>query len=188
MIYRQADLLAFALALIAVPSRAAQQEEQSSPCMIEYENHNQTDNGPLHIQEVNGWVTDPQQVAIPRACVGLFTEKTHKLVVITESGADGRFSLQRVPPGRYRLVVKVAPLCAANVPVKVVKLQRRRRVLLVHMKPRRLNSCSYGEAVQTDMSAKGTSTRLPQEGGHGNPIADAAAKKGEDEARKNEAQ
>jgi Carboxypeptidase regulatory-like domain len=113
--------------------------------VAEYENHNQTDYGPLVVQEVKGTIKDPQQVAVPKVCAGIFTEKEHKLVATTESDVDGKFSLQSVPPGRYRLVVKVDPLCAANVPIQVVKHQKKKQVLQVHMKPRGLDSCSYAD-------------------------------------------
>jgi hypothetical protein len=142
---RKLTLLIFAVALLAEPS-FAQQKGDSSPCMAEYEN--QIDYGPLIIQKVKGTITDPQQGAFPKVCVGIFTEKDHKLVATTESDADGKFSLQSVPPGRYRLVVKADPLCAANVPLQVVKSQQKKQVLHVHMKPRGLDSCSYGEAIQ----------------------------------------
>ena len=153
---RKLTLLIVAAALLAVPSFA--QQKGDSLCMAEYENHNQVDYGPLIVQEVKGTIMDPQQGAVPKVCVGMFTEKDHKLVATTESDADGKFSLQSVPPGRYRLVVKADPLCAANVPLQVVKQQKKKQVLQVHMKPRGLDSCSYGEAIQAQKSAKSTTT------------------------------
>ncbi len=123
--------------------------------MVEYENHNQIDYGPLVIRDVMGTVTDSQPV--PKACIGVFTGTDHKLVTTTESDEDGRFSLPDLSPGRYRLVVKADPLCAANVSIEVVKHQKKNKVLQVHMKPRGLDSCSYGEVVQANKSANGTS-------------------------------
>jgi Carboxypeptidase regulatory-like domain len=141
---RKLTLVIVAGALLAAPS-FAQQKGDSSPCMAEYENHNQTDYGPLTVQNVKGTITDQQQRAVPKVCVGIFTEKDHKLVATTESDADGKFSLQSVPPGRYRLVVKADPLCAANVPLQVVESKKKKQVLRVHMKPRGLDSCSYAD-------------------------------------------
>lgn len=129
---------------LAEPSFA--QEKSASTCKIEYENHNQTDYGPLAVQEVKGTITDPQESAVPKVCIGIFTEKDHRLVASTESDADGKFSVPSVRPGRYRLVVKADSLCAANVPLQVVKSQKRSRVLRVHMKARGLDSCSYADA------------------------------------------
>jgi carboxypeptidase family protein len=156
MSYGKLILPVFAAALLAAPSFA--QKGDSSSCVAEYENHNQIDYGPLVVQDVKGTITDPQQVAVPKVCVGIFTEEGHKLIATTESDADGKFSLQSVPPGRYRLVVKADPLCAANVPLQVVKHQKKKHALLVHMKPRGLDSCSYGEAVQINKSVKDTAT------------------------------
>lgn len=141
---RKLTLLIVAAALLAVPS-FAQQKAASSSCVAEYENHNQTDYGPLIVQEVKGTIMDPQQGAVQKVCVGIFTEKDHKLVATTESGADGKFSLKSIPPGRYRLVVKADPLCAANVLLQVVKHRNKKQVLQVHMKPRGLDSCSYAD-------------------------------------------
>jgi hypothetical protein len=151
---RKLTLLIFAVALLAEPSFAGQQKGESSPCTAEYENHNQIDYGPLIAQEVKGMITDPQQVAVPKVCVGVFTEKEHKLVAAAQSDADGKFSLQSLPPGRYRLVVKADPLCAANVPLQVVKHQKKKQVLQVHMKPRGLDSCSYADLVAETAATK----------------------------------
>ncbi|MGH9562753.1 MAG: carboxypeptidase-like regulatory domain-containing protein [Terracidiphilus sp.] len=151
---RKVALLIFAAALLAESSFAAQQNGDSSPCRAVYENHNQIDYGPLIVQEVKGAITDPQQGAVPKACVAVFTEKEHKLLATTESDADGKFSLESLPPGRYRLVVKADPLCAANVPLQVVKRQKKKQVLQVHMKPRGLDSCSYADLGVETASAK----------------------------------
>src|SRR5213595_3955189 len=131
MNYGKLTLLIVAAALLAAPS-FAQQKGAASPCVAEYENHNQIDYGPLVVQDVKGTIIDPQQVAVPKLCVGIFTEKDHKLVATTESDADGKFSLQSVSPGQYRLVVKGDPLCAANIPLRVVKRQKTKHALLVH--------------------------------------------------------
>jgi len=141
---RKLTLLIFAAAVLAEPL-FAQQKGNSSPCMAEYENHNQIDYGPLIVQEVKGAITDQEQGAVRKVCVGIFTEKDHKLVATTESDAEGKFSLQNVPPGRYRLVVKADPLCAANVPLQVVKSQKKKKVLHVHMEPRGPDSCSFAD-------------------------------------------
>ena len=149
MISRKLILMIFVAALLAEPL-FAQRKAVSRRCLVEYENHNQADYGPFVLQKVRGSITDPAQVAIPTACVGIFTEKDHKLVATSESDADGMFSLQVVPPGRYRLVVKADPFCAANVRLQVVKSQAIKRVLRVHMTPRGLDSCSYAEIVRAN--------------------------------------
>ena len=160
---RNLAVMIFAMALLVDPS-LAQQRTNSSPCVVEYENHNQTDYSRLIVQNVKGVITGPQEGTIPKACVGIFTEifteKDHKLVASAETDSNGYFALQIVSPGLYRLVVKAGLLCAANVPLLVVvKSQKKNKVLHVHMKPRGLDSCSYGEtaqAVQSDKSPAGT--------------------------------
>jgi|SRR5712671_1243160 len=137
------------LAFTIQPAFAAQKGD-SLPCIAEYEDHNLTDYGPLVVQEVKGTITDPQRVAVPKVCVAVFTEKEHKTVVRAESDAEGKFSMPSIPPGRYRLIVKADPLCAANVPLRVVKHQKKKNALQVHMKPRGLDTCSYGETVQAE--------------------------------------
>ena len=147
------------VALLVMPL-AAQEQGRSSACTVHYENHNQIDYGPLVVQDVKGTITDPQQVAVPKVCAGIFTEKDHRLIATTESDADGRFSLQSVPPGRYRLVVKADPLCAANVPLQVVKSQKKKQVLRVHMKPRGLDSCSYADVGTETTASRSKSSQI----------------------------
>jgi len=156
---RKLTLLTVAGALLAAPS-FAQQKGDSLACMVEYENHNQIDYGPLVVQDVKGKVTDPQQSAVLKVCVGIFTEKGHKLVATTESDADGKFSLQSVPPGQYRLVVKAHLLCAANVRLRVVKRQKKKQVLRVHMKPRGLDSCSYADLGAESAASSSKSSQI----------------------------
>ncbi|WP_390905474.1 carboxypeptidase-like regulatory domain-containing protein [Occallatibacter riparius] len=154
---RKLALLAIAGAFLVVPS-FAQKKGGASPCVVEYENHNQIDYGPLVVQDVKGTITDPEQGAVQKVCVGVFTETDHNLVAATESDANGRFSLQGVPPGRYRLVVKADPLCAANVPLRVVKNQRKKQVLRVHMRPHGMDSCSYADlGTESATSSSGSS-------------------------------
>jgi hypothetical protein len=155
---RRITLLIFSVALWAEPLFAAQQQGNSSSCLAEYENHNQIDYGPLIVRKIQGAITDPQQAAIPKACVALFTEKEHRLVATTQSDEEGKFSLANIPPGRYRLVTKAEPLCAASVPLRVVNRRNTKKVLHVHMKPHSLDSCSYAELRME--AAKSRPTRI----------------------------
>lgn len=142
-------ILAIVAALLVPKATPPPQGKAPSSCTVEYENHNQIDYGPLIVQDVKGTVKDPQQAAMPTVCLGVFTEEGHKLVAVTESDPTGAFSLQGVPPGRYRLIAKAEPLCAANIPLRVVKRVTKKQVLLVHMKPRGLDTCSYGETISS---------------------------------------
>jgi hypothetical protein len=65
-----------AVALLVMPL-AAQEQGRCSTCKVHYENHNQIDYGPLVVQDVKATITDPQQVAVPKVCAGIFTEKDH---------------------------------------------------------------------------------------------------------------
>lgn len=109
-----------------------------------YENKNQIDNGPFLVSIVRGIVKDFDNVVIPKACVGLFTDTDHKLIVAVETDDNGRFEIKTVPPGEYRLVAKCEGLCVANAPLRVRRTSNRRgKPLNVHMKPSGIDSCSY---------------------------------------------
>lgn len=152
MITRTANfliLVASAATVFACPSFADQGNADSSNCGTEYVNRNQVDYGPLVIEHITGTITDPGRVAIPGACVALFTDKTHKLVKKTQSDGKGKFSFARVPPGKYRLVVTEDSLCAANVRLQVVSRAKKKHALQIHMKGAGLDSCSYGELALT---------------------------------------
>jgi hypothetical protein len=108
---------------LVVPSVAAQMTEASSTCKAEYQDRNQIDQGPLIVQEITRTVADSSHVAVPKACVALFTENDHKLLASVWSGDDGGFSLQSAPPGRYRVVVKRDALSPTNVRVRIYKVK-----------------------------------------------------------------
>jgi hypothetical protein len=148
MITRRRYFLILALAagpMFACQSFASQGNVDSSICAPKYVDRNQIDNGPLVIEHIAGTISDPGQVAIPGACLALFTDKTHKLVKKTQSDDKGKFSLARVPPEKYRLVVTADTLCAANVRLHVVGRAMKKHVLQIHMKGAGMDSCSYGE-------------------------------------------
>jgi hypothetical protein len=135
-------LLGIAFVAIATPLSA----QETEPCTAaSYHDDNQVDYGPLTIQNVTGQVADFQQVSIPKACVALFTESGHKLVTAVETDDQGKFSLPRVMPGRYRLVILYEPLCPANAKLRVVRRLKNQVRLRAHMKPRGVDDCSYIE-------------------------------------------
>jgi hypothetical protein len=128
----------------------AQQKDKTSQCSTVYENHNQTDYGPLQVHAIEGvsviQVGTQEQPRVPGACFALFTEKDHKLVASVKADSDGRFELRDVASGRYRLVARAEGLCTANVPLEVVKSSRGRKTeILVHFRPTGIDTCSYGE-------------------------------------------
>ena len=124
--------------------------QQSERCKspIEYENHNQVDYGPLSIRAVTGRASDKDRVSIPGVCLGLFTEKEHRLVAQTITDQEGRFHFSVVPKGRYRLVAQYPGFCSANVPLRIVRwpgggLLKARHIVL-HMEPTAIDHCSFG--------------------------------------------
>lgn len=114
---------------------------------IEYENHNQVDYGPLSVRVLKGRAVDNDRVSIPGVCLGLFSEKAHRLIAQTATDQEGRFQFSAVTPGRYRLVGQYRGFCAANVPVHVVRWPRsgmlERRHVVLHMEPAAIDHCSF---------------------------------------------
>ena len=136
-------ILILLIALIALPGATFAQQQRACK-EVTYQNHNQIDYS-LTVQKVIGEVSDSQQVPIPKVCVALFGEPDHKLIVSAETDELGRFSLQAIPPGEYRLVSVYDPLCPANAILRVAKKSKNYTPLQVHMKPRGLDECSYAE-------------------------------------------
>jgi hypothetical protein len=139
---------------IAVPPHGtpcwAQQSHNVSGCSTLYENYNQIDYGPLKVSVLQGAseieVGTEKQPGVPRACLVLFTEKDHKLVMSVRADTNGRFELKNVAPGRYRLLARAEGLCTANIPIEIVKSSRRGKArILVHFLARGIDTCSYGE-------------------------------------------
>jgi protocatechuate 3,4-dioxygenase beta subunit len=134
--------LSFLILVIAFP--AAGQARPENDCgQTMYENHNQIDYDPLTVQKVNGTASDPSGTQIPGACIAIFSEKDQKLIAAVETDRQGKFLLPTIPPGHYRLVVKANPFCPANVELRVVKHQWKRRTLHAHMRVSGLDSCSF---------------------------------------------
>src|SRR5580692_10817079 len=77
-----------------------------------YRNRNQIDYGrPITVAAAKGVAEDRQGVRIPKACVGIFTEPSHKLVAFVEAEGDGRFEVKGLAGGDYRLVVEYDGFC-----------------------------------------------------------------------------
>lgn len=83
-------------------------------------------------------------------CVGLFDERSRRLVAKTTVDDDGWFRFRRkVPKGKYRLVVKDFHhvLCPANVPVQIDSRVTPKRRIAVYMVTPSIDVCSYGEIM-----------------------------------------
>jgi hypothetical protein len=143
-------IFAFGIAVLLLSQAClAQGNASPSSCSTEYENHNQIDYGPLKVAIIEGssviQVGDQRQPGgVPGACLVLFTEKDHKLLMSVTADSEGRFSLKDIIPGHYRLVARAQGLCTANIPIEVVKSSHRRKLKIV-FRPTGVDSCSYGE-------------------------------------------
>jgi hypothetical protein len=147
-----AILLYVAVLLVISGPCWAQQKDNASECSTVYENHNQTDYGPLKVRVVEGTsviqVGSQEQPGAPGACFALFTEKDHKRVASVKADSEGHFKIKDVAPGHYRLVARAQGLCTANIPLEVVKSSRdQKRGILVHFRPTGIDTCSYGEVA-----------------------------------------
>jgi hypothetical protein len=121
--------------VVALLGLSAFAQQKTEPCEmpIKYENRNPVDPIPLSISLVSGGVIvetgDPggatsESSPITEACLGLFTEKEHRLVATAVVDNKSRFTFDTVPSGNYRLVVRAGPLCVANVPLRVAHSRR----------------------------------------------------------------
>ena len=137
------QLICIALLCVVAVVRG-QQPPSPTDTPMEYEDQNQIDYKALTLHTVAGNAHDEQGVAVPTVRLGLFTESDHKLVASTEGAADGTFKFANVAPGLYRLVAKYDGFCPANVPIRVIRGGSPNRGVDLHMKPRGLDSCSYG--------------------------------------------
>jgi carboxypeptidase family protein len=135
----EATMCCLVLALTAVS------QENTPACKdLTYASRNQTDYGPLRVAAVRGTAKDAQGVAIPKACIGVFTATDHKLVASTQTDDSGNFELKDIPAGDYRLVAKYEGFSPANAKLRVER-SRGKRTLAVQMRPAGLDTSSFVE-------------------------------------------
>jgi hypothetical protein len=123
-----------------------QELKAQKSCEMKYVNRNQIDTEPYKINKVYGKAIDKDNVAIPDACIGIFTEEGHELVAQTKTDEKGNFAFNKVPAGKYRLIAIYNGFCPANTPFKVrkVKLFRRsNRRFIINFMFSRIDTCSY---------------------------------------------
>ncbi len=109
---------------------------------IPYENHNQVDPSALAVPGVMGWAHDDQGVAMPRVCLGLFSERSHTLLAVVQTADDGTFP--GIANGKYRLVATSPGFCSANVPIAVQRGAFSYRRIDLHMKVGGIDIGSFG--------------------------------------------
>ena len=103
------------------------------------------DYGPLHVAAVRGVAKDAQGIVIPKACVGVFTEAGHKLVATTQTDNDGRFELNDIPDGAYRLIAKYEGFSTANAKLRIELRWQSKKSLTVQMRPTGIDTHSFVE-------------------------------------------
>lgn len=133
--------IALAGSLIAGHSVSSQAVANNAPAYVD---ENQTDPPPLKLREVEGSVMGLGGDAMQRASVSLFDDLGHTLVATTLSDKDGKFRFSKVDRGAYRVVVRVAGLCTANVPIVVESSLLAHRKIVVTMRAKDIDTCSYG--------------------------------------------
>ncbi len=138
--------------LFVCPLARAQQPPKCKS-QIEYGNRNQVDPKRSNVRRLSGRVImevgDPAKELGPvPACLGLFTEKDHRLVASAVTDEDGHFRFNSIPAGRFRLVVRDPQnaFCLANMPLRVVAWPRgTTKALVIHMRASGIDDCSYGD-------------------------------------------
>ena len=121
-------------------------EETGSDCKnLSYENRNQTDYGPLYVTAVRGVAMDAYGVVVPKTCVGVFTEASHELVATTQTDNGGRFELNDIRAGAYRLIAKYEGFSTANAKLRIEQRSHSKSSLIVQMRPSGLDTHSFIE-------------------------------------------
>ena len=127
----------------AAPAGLAQATPAATPAYVD---ENATEPVPLKLDGLEGSVRGLGGDAMPLVSVSLFTEQGHALVATTMSGRDGKFKFSKIDKGFYRVVARVAGLCTANIPVKVESSLLAHHRLEITMRPKEMDTCSYGMA------------------------------------------
>jgi hypothetical protein len=113
-----------------------------------YVDENSTPPAPLKLSGIVGRIRGLGGDPIPRATISLFTDEgtVHTFLSSVVSDRDGKFHFDKVEHGLYRVVARVDGLCTANVPVKVEASLIMHRKLEITMRPKDIDTCSYGMA------------------------------------------
>jgi hypothetical protein len=120
--------------------------QKADPVVPTYVNENPKDPAPLKLDGLEGRVEGLGGDAMSGARVSLFTEDTHTLVASVNSDRNGKFKFDKVAHGFYRVVARVEGLCPANIPVKIESALFAGRKLVITMRPKDIDTCSYGMA------------------------------------------
>lgn len=111
-----------------------------------YVDENSTDPAPLKMRDVDGVVRGLGGDAMSRVSVSLFTEQGHALIGSVVSDRDGKFRFGKVDKGLYRIIARVDGLCTANIPILVESSLLAHRKVVITMRAKDIDTCSYGMA------------------------------------------
>jgi hypothetical protein len=128
----------------AIQARAAAAAQPAQPPI--YMDENGTDPAPLNLRELEGKVVGLGGDPMPQTVVALFNENGHSLVATVKADREGKFHFDRVDKGLYRVVARVEGLCPANIPIKIESSMFAKHKLIITMRPKDLDTCSYGVA------------------------------------------
>lgn len=130
----------------AVQAHAAERHAQAATGAAVYVDDNGTDPAPLHLRELEGKVVGLGGEPMPQTPIALFTEDGHSLVASVISDRQGKFRFDKVEKGLYRVVARVEGLCPANIPVRIESSLLTKHKLVITMRPKDIDTCSYGMA------------------------------------------
>ena len=139
------QIVTFGLMILSVAARAGLGQSAAVPTPV-YVDENQKDPPPLKLGGLSGQVKGLGGDAMPRAVVSLFTEETHTLVASVNSDKDGKFKFDKVGKGLYRVIARIDGLCTANIPIKIESSPLADHRLIITMRPKDIDTCSYGMA------------------------------------------
>ena len=133
-------------ALPAVRTNAEERRAQAATAAAAYADENGTDPAPLNLRRLEGKVVGLGGEPMPHTQVALFTENGHSLIGSVMSDREGKFRFDKVDKGLYRVVARAEGLCPANIPIKIESSLLGKRKLIITMRPKDIDTCSYGMA------------------------------------------
>ncbi len=139
----------FMIGLVAMFGVAVHGVSQTVPADADlkasaYVNENPTDPAPLKLKELAGVVHGLGGDPIPMSKVSLFSEPRHEFITTVTSDRQGKFRFEKIEYGLYRVVARVAGLCPANIPVQFESAFIGHKKLVITMRPKDIDTCSYG--------------------------------------------
>lgn len=137
------------VAVLMASEKSASWQTNDCGRQVVYENRNQVDPTAISLQDVSGIAMDKDGVVVSGVCVAVFTEKDHLLASTIATDQGGKFRVDKLPKGDYRLVVKYAGFCTANIPIKfnpqASQKTKQSKQLVVQLRLSGYDECSFAE-------------------------------------------